>query len=482
MPYNNTDMGQAFYRKYRSKTLDEVIGQNHITTVLNNSLKSGNLSHAYLFTGPRGVGKTSVARILAKEANGLKSSDAKFYSDIIEIDAASNRRIEEIRELRDKIAIAPSQLKYKVYIIDEVHMLTREAFNALLKTLEEPPAHAIFILATTDFHKVPDTITSRCMRLNFKAITAADLSASLAQIAKKESINIDDEAINLIAEQSDGSFRDSLSMLDQMSSSGNKIDSQIVELNLGIANKKSITRLITQIAASETAKIFDIIQEMIDAGATPDQINKQLSHALRASLTSQQAVVASSMAVELIENLNAMYSYQDQRIALELAILKVITPPATKQAIKAEAAEVETPEPASVADIMPEPLPGPSIPKVKAAAEYTDADKLWRDVLAQLKDRNNTLYGIARMAEPELDGDKLKLNFKFAFHHKQLAIEKNTNLLMSIINELKPGVELTILVGDRDQKPKPAKISSKMANDDVKTVSNIFGSAEVLES
>src|ERR1039458_6731605 len=153
-------MGQALYRKYRPKTLTEVLGQEHITQTLEQALKQGRISHAYLFTGPRGVGKTSVARILAHEINGIPYKDDSANLDIIEIDAASNRRIDEIRELRDKVHIAPAVAKYKVYIIDEVHMLTREAFNALLKTLEEPPAHAIFILATTDAHKVPETISS----------------------------------------------------------------------------------------------------------------------------------------------------------------------------------------------------------------------------------------------------------------------------------------------------------------------------------
>src|SRR5476649_2136159 len=203
-------MGQVLYRKYRSRSLDEVIGQKHVTDTLKNALKSGRISHAYLFTGPRGVGKTSVARILAHEVNGLPYTDESIHLDIIEIDAASNRRIDEIRDLRDKVRIAPTSAKYKVYIIDEVHMLTKEAFNALLKTLEEPPEHVVFILATTDVHKLPETIISRTQRFSFRSIAVPDAVKHLRFIANSEKIKIDDEALELIAERGDGSFRDSI--------------------------------------------------------------------------------------------------------------------------------------------------------------------------------------------------------------------------------------------------------------------------------
>jgi len=188
-------MAQVLYRKYRSRSFAEVIGQDHVTKTLQNAIKAGKISHAYLFTGPRGVGKTSVARILAHEVNGLPYNDESVHLDIIEIDAASNRRIDEIRDLRDKVRIAPTAAKYKVYIIDEVHMLTREAFNALLKTLEEPPAHCIFVLATTEAHKLPETIVSRTQRFEFKPINPAQAAKHLANIAKKEKIDIKPEAL-----------------------------------------------------------------------------------------------------------------------------------------------------------------------------------------------------------------------------------------------------------------------------------------------
>jgi DNA polymerase-3 subunit gamma/tau len=192
-------MGKALYRKYRSKSLDEIVGQEHITDTLSKALKTGRISHAYLFTGPRGVGKTSIARIWAHEINNLPYTDDSSHMDIIEIDAASNRRIDEIRELRDKVYIAPTSAKYKVYIIDEVHMLTKEAFNALLKTLEEPPAHVVFILATTDAHKLPETIVSRTQRYSFKPVETAKVAAHLRTIADAEKIQVDDAALTLLA-------------------------------------------------------------------------------------------------------------------------------------------------------------------------------------------------------------------------------------------------------------------------------------------
>ena len=207
-------MGKSLYRSYRSRSFDEIIGQDHITTVLKNALKTDSISHAYLLSGPRGVGKTSTARILAHSVNELEYEGENLNLDIIEIDAASNRRIDEIRDIRDKVNILPVASKYKVYIIDEVHMLTKEAFNALLKTLEEPPAHVIFILATTESHKVPETILSRCVKLNFKPISNDMIFEHLKSISKKEKINISDKALELVSDHARGSFRDAISLLE----------------------------------------------------------------------------------------------------------------------------------------------------------------------------------------------------------------------------------------------------------------------------
>src|SRR4051812_12438381 len=234
-------MGQALYRSHRPKSLKGVVGQEHITRTLEQALKEGRISHAYLFTGPRGVGKTSIARILAHEINGLPYTDDQVHIDIIEIDAASNRRIDEIRDLRDKVQVAPTSAKYKVYIIDEVHMLTREAFNALLKTLEEPPAHVVFVLATTDAHKLPETIISRTQRFSFRPVDKPKVIEHLKKIAKQEGIMVQDDALDLLAEHGEGSFRDSISLLDQASNQAEALEADDVRRLLGIPPVEAVT-------------------------------------------------------------------------------------------------------------------------------------------------------------------------------------------------------------------------------------------------
>ena len=216
-------MSLVLYRKYRPQKLEEIVAQTPIIATLSAALDKGVLGHALLLTGPRGVGKTSLARILAHQLNKIEYKLDETPLDIIEIDAASNGRIEEVRDLREKTKLMPISLKYKVYIIDEVHMLTTESFNALLKTLEEPPEHIVFILATTEIHKVPATIISRCQRFSFKSIPLEQLQSHLAMIAQSEKIKIDAAALKLLAEHAQGSLRDALSLLDQLASLSQKL-------------------------------------------------------------------------------------------------------------------------------------------------------------------------------------------------------------------------------------------------------------------
>lgn len=274
-------MSLALYRKYRPQSFEDVIGQEATLAILKNALKLGRLSHAYLFTGPRGSGKTTIARLLAKAVNcqtpknGLPcdscSSCTQFFEnriiDLVEIDAASNRGIDEMRDLRDGIKFTPLQARYKVFIIDEVHMLTKEAFNALLKTLEEPPEHAIFILATTEIEKVPATIISRCQRFDFKRIVAEEIYQRLTKIAKSEKAPITPDALRLIAHASEGSARDAESLLGQVISGTNKeITVHEVEQLIGRLDIMLIVKFMELLAKKDTKESIAFLNHLLDEG------------------------------------------------------------------------------------------------------------------------------------------------------------------------------------------------------------------------
>jgi len=288
---------QSLYRKWRSQTFDDLVGQEPIIRTLKNALKNNNISHAYLFTGPRGTGKTSTARLLAKTVNCSNPKDGEPCNEcqqcreitagnsfnVIEIDAASNRGIDNIRDLREKVMVPPSTGKYKVYVLDEAHMLTTEAFNALLKTLEEPPGYIIFVLATTDVHKMLPTVLSRCQRFDFKRISTRQIVERLLYVSEQEHIKLERPAAELIARIAAGGMRDALSLLDQaLAYAGEEISLAQVQSMLGLADPRAIFRLITSIAELNSSAVLHLIHELSEAGADLRQLNSQVVEYWRA--------------------------------------------------------------------------------------------------------------------------------------------------------------------------------------------------------
>lgn len=359
-------MYRAFYRKYRPSTFTDVVGQEHITKTLENAVKSGKTSHAYLFTGSRGTGKTSCAKILAKAVNCINSCDGNPCNeceickgidsgsilDIIEIDAASNNGVDNIRDLREEANFTPANAKFRVYIIDEVHMLSIGAFNALLKTLEEPPAHVIFILATTEVHKLPSTILSRCQRFDFKRIPPEAIAERLKEVAVKENLQISDDGAMLIARIADGAMRDALSLLDRCSSHEGLIDSAAVASSAGLAGREYIFELCDCILEKDAAKALEVVNKLYNDSCDMERLITELTSHFRNLMVSkavknfQDMIICSQGEIEIIRQQSAkttlatimscidiltasastMKQGANRRTSAELCIIRLCTP------------------------------------------------------------------------------------------------------------------------------------------------------------
>ncbi|GAB4264741.1 MAG: DNA polymerase III subunit gamma/tau [Candidatus Promineifilaceae bacterium] len=479
-------MSQALYRKWRPARFEEVIGQEHVTRTLQNSVASDRVGHAYLFCGPRGTGKTTSARLLAKAVNCLHEDPAERpcnecsvclaindgrFLDLIEIDAASNTGVDDIRDLRDKINFAPNEGRFKVYIIDEVHMLSTAAFNALLKTLEEPPPHAKFVLATTEEHKVPATIKSRCQQFNFRLLVQSEIVDRLAWIAEKEGLAIEPEALQLIARQGAGSIRDAESLLDQLVTAPNDtITLARAQMVLGTASDTAVANLVDKLLDANGADGLAIIQDALASGTDPRQFCRQMVAYLRDLLLMQAAgpgLVVDGTAeqvekmreqasrarrqllIDAVKRFNEAAvspgtSWQPQ-LPLELAFIELlptdplpafapaavpVPQPATPAQTAVSQSKKQKPKPApqpepepeqeqlspsepDVAD-MPRTTPPPKAETAVTAVTLTAVQSRWRELVAIVGQENKNLPPLLAMGKPlATEGSTLILGFDY---------------------------------------------------------------------
>lgn len=496
-------MSQALYRKWRPAQWDKVIGQEHIVQTLRNAIGADRVAHAYLFAGPRGTGKTTTARLLAKAVNCLNDNLAERpcnqcahcqavnqgrFLDLIEIDAASNTSVEDVRDLRDKINFSPNQGRYKVYIIDEVHMLSTAAFNALLKTLEEPPPHAIFILATTEGHKIPATVLSRCQFHEFRRIPVNEIVANLKTLAKQEKIKVDEAALLLIARQSTGSMRDAISLLDQLASAGKQVTLEMAQAVLGTATNQAVLELMSALVARDPAAGLEVIHRTLDTGSDPRQFTKQIVEYLRGLLL---VAVGNAGLVEVTQEVRSQMAQHAQALSITdfLRLLDVFNQAATEirsgwqPSLPLEMAFVQAITPLNqpaVSYTVPEiPAGGPpeasaarparassaaKTPDAPQASRQTEAKEPahieesspqdsslnqrlqteWKEILRMLNQRNPSLSGLAKSSTVQnIKNNVLRIGFKGEVLHARMNQAENIKVLQEVIKQVM-GVELSV--------------------------------------
>ena len=465
-------MSQALYRKYRSRSLDEVLGQDHVTSILRRALEQGKIAHAYLLTGPRGVGKTSVARILAHEINHLPYDDDSSNLDIIEIDAASNNGVDDIRALREKAQVAPVSAPKKVYIIDEVHMLSKSAFNALLKTLEEPPEHVVFILATTDADKLPATILSRVQQFFFRPIPTEIMTRQLMNIAKKEGFAIEEDAARLIAERSRGGFRDGISMLDQLSilaTSDRPLTANMVTEYLGLSDATMLGNLLDSYPSDDNEKVLNIFQELENSGANSIIVSHQLLSIARNRLRKNPNLVG--LVRQLIEVdrhphpdlklLTIFMNSNSQPTEKPVAPKKNIAQ-ATTQKPAAKPTPIKPAEPTKPTEkpIKKEEKPAEPTKKPAAKPKKTDAplELNWEKVIERAKEKSLGLVSLLQKSQWSFDGEKLTIYAGSAFYKKKLDDAKNKPLISEIISE-ETAMDLEIDIIGEKKPPEDEKLA-----------------------
>lgn len=468
---------QALYLKYRPQTFEEVVGQEPITTTLRNALRQGRIRHAYLFTGPRGTGKTTTARLLAKAVNCQALEEERPCNlcplcravnegrllDLIEIDAASNRGIDEIRDIREKVGFRPNEGRFKVYVLDEAHMLTEPAFNALLKTLEEPPPHVIFTLVTTDPHKIPPTITSRCQRFDFKRIALQAIVDRLAMIAAQEGLTVEPAALELIARQGAGAMRDAISLLDQLAGYGSEITLGQVQMVLGTTAGEIAGQVVTCLVEGDVAGGLDWINRAMDDGADPRQLGRELVEYLRGLLlvregagtrllnaTAEQAARMEAQAgrIPRARLLRAIRLFNGAandlksglqtipQLPLEMALVEslveqgtpVIPPPAARREERAPTSPPTAAPRSETRHLAEQQTPSQAGPPAEtgspsgASLTLERVQQAWDQVLQVVRQRNPTTHGVLNTGcKPvEVCGDEIVVTFPFPFLRDKL--------------------------------------------------------------
>ena len=512
-------MPQVLYRKWRPQTWDEVVGQDHVVITLRNALAAGKQSHAYLFAGPRGTGKTTLARILAKAVNCLQDDlsarpcgecahcqavlQGRFL-DLIEIDAASNTSVDDVRDLRDKINFSPNHGRYKVYIIDEVHMLSTAAFNALLKTLEEPPPHAIFVLATTEVHKIPATVLSRCQQHEFRRIPVPVIVSQLEKLALSEGIQAEPEALTLIARQSTGALRDAISLLDQLASTGQTITLQIAQELLGTAATQAVLDLVQALIEHNPSAGLDLIQAALDAGTDPRQFARQVVDYLRGLLLiSSGSTGQVDVTVEIRRQMdlhtqaltvpdllrfirifnsaaNEKRSSWQASLPLELALLEALEQPASQvqaapQAAPAASAAAHPTRSAPPAVVQKSPSPTPhqvaDSPETDAGPQdRQDTQALsesWQRILNWVRRQNPRAYGLLNSCKSRfVRGDVLVLSFASDLLKNSIEKPENLELIRQALQQVfqRPmEVQVTVNTAQRDTIPQGAEEDGMVA-------------------
>lgn len=519
-------MYTALYRKYRSQTFDEILGQDNIATILSNQVKSGNISHAYLFSGTRGTGKTSCAKILARGINCLHPVNGSpcnecesckgimdgSYMDVVEMDAASNNGVDDIRDLKEKVYYPPANLKYKVYIIDEVHMLSKGAFNALLKILEEPPRHLVFILATTEPERIPATILSRCQRFNFRRISKDVIEKNLKKITEAEGKSCDEKIYKLIANKAQGAMRDALSLLDQVLSYGEDISYEDALSILGIASEDEILNLALYMLKGDLEKSFALLSKIVYSGKDPLSIFKDLILVLRDALvylvTNKDLDLTGDYERETFEKFrgidigllyyaidvlskkseDAKYAF-DQKVLLELAIIEIKSSfmdiPVREQIVVPKSTPVEAentsedltsdvPLPAEEEDEEPEEVEGMFIQEENSDVEpkktVESMEELYREL--NLNDFKDSLESpilqsmIGYIEDFEIENNDINFLIKDKFQMKLL--KQNESELKSALSEfMKKDMEIKFTLRTLEEKNRMNKVYDLFGKENV---------------